>query len=151
MVGKWSGCIHPMCSKPGHSWHGLFCYQKSDPFHKKFIFSCLYYKTFLFIIKKARPRGLRSATQNHWPCRPRNKDAWWNPHFFPIPLFLWIFQWKMVRGGFKCIDLGIAVIFVVVFFGKHHFLFSKLAGMLDFGIFQWCFENMCVKSYPFED
>ena len=57
----------------------------------------------------------------------------------------------MVRGGFKSIDLGIAVILVFVLFWKHPFVFSKLAGMLDFGIFQLFFEKMGVKSYPFEE
>ena len=37
MVGKWLGCIQLMCSKPGHSWQGLF-FLKSLPLFLKSAF-----------------------------------------------------------------------------------------------------------------
>ena len=57
----------------------------------------------------------------------------------------------MVRGGFKSIDLAIAVILVFVFGGTHHFFFSIIAGMLDLFIFQCFFVKTGEKSYPFEE
>ena len=57
----------------------------------------------------------------------------------------------MVRGGVKSIDVGIAVILVFVFVWKHQLFFSKLAGMLDFLLFQCFLVKMCVKSDPFEE
>ena len=39
-----------------------------------------------------------------------------------------------MKGGFKSIALANAVILVFVLFWKHPFVFSKLAGMLDFGV-----------------
>ena len=32
IVGKWLGYIQPMCSKPGHSWQGLFVFVFYSPF-----------------------------------------------------------------------------------------------------------------------
>ena len=54
----------------------------------------------------------------------------------------------MVWGGFKSIDLAIAVILVFVFFLENSFFGSKLAGMFDFWIFQGFLVKNDVKSYP---
>ena len=77
MVGKWLGCIQPMCSAPGHSWQGLFFLPKVGPFIKKCLFGCFYYKTSLFIIKRPDPGGF-ARLKNEESCttpRVRNKDA----------------------------------------------------------------------------
>ena len=57
MVGKWLGCIQPMCSAPGAFPPGAFFRQKSAPFPKKCLFGCFYDKTSLFIIKRPDPGG----------------------------------------------------------------------------------------------
>ena len=57
MVGKWLGCIQPMCSAPGAFPPGAFFRQKSAPFCKKCLFVCFYDKTFLFIIKRPDTGG----------------------------------------------------------------------------------------------
>ena len=63
---------------------------------------------------------------------------------FPNPSIFFYSSIKMVRGGFKSIDLGNAVILVSVFFGKHQFVFSKNAGMFVFLIISMCFcQNGC--------
>ena len=62
-----------------------------------------------------------------------------------------IFEWKFVKGCFKSLDLGIAVILVFVLFWKHPLFVPKLAGMLYFLNFQYVFVKMGVKSYPFEE
>ena len=41
----------------------------------------------------------------------------------------------MVRGGFKSIDFGIAVILVLVLFWKYQFVFQNLLGCLFFNVF----------------
>ena len=69
--------------------------------------------------------------------------------FSPIPLFEFIFPYKMVRWGFKSIDLGVAVILVFVLFENINFCFSKLAGTLELD--QCVFAKMDVRSYPFGD
>ena len=55
MVGKWLGCIQPMCSAPGAFPPGAFFRQKSAPFHKKCLFGSFYDKTSFFIIKRPDP------------------------------------------------------------------------------------------------
>ena len=54
-------------------------------------------------------------------------------------LYFDYFNKKTVRGGFKSIDFGIAVILVFVLLWEHQFFLSKLAGMLYF----WICQNGC--------
>ena len=69
-------------------------------------------------------------------------------NFFPTP---WnhTFHWKWGEGGFQSMDFFIVVIFVFVVFRENQFSVPKLAGMLDFVIFQRCVVEMDVKSYQF--
>ena len=79
------------------------------------------------------------------------------PCFFPNPSILTDFSIRMVRGGFKWIDLGIAVILVFVLSWEHYFCVSKLAGMLYCWMFQnifcicpethWCGDAYCKINY----
>ena len=50
--------------------------------------------------------------------------------FFPIPWNHSIFQWQIVKGGAKSINIGIAVILVFVFCLET--FFPHIAGMLFF-------------------
>ena len=75
MVGKWLGCIQPMCSAAGHSWRGPFFCRKSAPFHKKWIFVCCYNKTSLFIIKRPDPGGFASLDYRKGPPLPVHSNS----------------------------------------------------------------------------
>ena len=66
--------------------------------------------------------------------------------FFPNPFILIDFSAKNCQTTMESIDLGLAVILVFVGFGKHHFVLSKLAGMLDLLFFECSFVKKWVQS-----
>ena len=72
------------------------------------------------------------------------------PPFFSNPSIFIDFSIENVKRVLESIDLGIAVILVFAFFGKHPFFFSKIDGMLDLGFFN-VKNKMGVESYPFQE
>ena len=59
--------------------------------------------------------------------------------FFPNPSMFIKFSMKIVREGFKSIDLAIAVILVFVLFLENSLFFPQLAGMLICSIVRFFF------------